>query len=114
MAQQNAERTYPEPPQQIWQALFGVIHNQGSWQVLTQDPAAGTVTFNTGTSMSSFAGQDLTVRISDLGDGRSHVTVDGGIARRGLSSFQVFSWGEKGRMVQAVLRRLDEALGASR
>ncbi len=111
MARQNAERSYPAPPQRTWHALLGVIGNQGGWQVLDQDPAAGTVTFNTGASMSSWSGQDMTVQISDLGDGRSHVTVDGSIARRGLSSFQLMAWGEKGRIARTVLQRLDEALG---
>jgi hypothetical protein len=112
VARQNPERTYPAPREQTWRALLGVIGGEGKWQVLEQDPAAGTVTFNTGTSMSSWYGQDMTVHISDLGDGRSRVTVGGSIARRGLSTFQVYSWGEKGRIARMVLQRLGDALGS--
>ncbi len=112
VAEENPERTYPVPPQQVWQAVLDVIGRQPRWKVLAQDPAAGTVTFNTGLSFWSWSGQDMTVQVADAGGGRSAVRVGGQIARRGLSTVQAVSWGEKGRIAKKLLQQLDAALGA--
>ena len=96
----------------MWHAILGVIDSQNRWKVLEQDPSGGWITFNTGLSWSSWSGQDVTVQVADAGNGQTHVTAGGKIARRGLASAQLISWGEKGRLVKSLLAGLDAALGA--
>jgi len=72
--------------------------------VIATHPDAGVVSFNTGRSMSSMKGQDLTATVIGLGASRSKVIVGGSL---GGNNTQVVAWGEKAKLA---IRFLD-ALG---
>jgi hypothetical protein len=55
------------------------------------------LSFNTGRSMSSWAGQDLTVSLSMRGT-TTDMAIGGRLARSNFGGGQLFSWGEKGRL----------------
>lgn len=70
---------------------YSVIHTDGAAQIIS---------FNTGRSMSSWAGQDLTASVFQEGDG-SRVVVGGSMATRGNpfgGGSQLVSWGEKEKL----------------
>ena len=79
------------------------------YSIVHTDAAAQTVSFNTGRSMSSWAGQDLTASVFTEGTG-SKVVVGGSLATRGNpmgGGSQIVSWGEK----EKLSRRFLDSLG---
>ena len=105
------EERYEAPPDRVWEALEQAVAGL-KYEVRERDGASRLLEFNTGLSLWSWSGQDLEARVMDEGQGTTRLVLTGKIARRGLSSFQVVSWGEKGRVARKVLARVGEQLGA--
>jgi hypothetical protein len=80
------------------------------YTIFNSDKQSGTLTFNTGRSMKSWAGQDLTATLMQVG-GYTRVIVGGSIAEGGnpFGGGQLVSWGEK----DALSRKFLEALEAN-
>ena len=100
------EQTFEASPARVFEAARQVVANLG-FSVLHSDVAGLVISFNTGRSMSSFAGQDLTATVF-ADSGGSRVVVGGSLATRGSpfgGGSQLGSWGEKGRLSR---RFLDE------
>ena len=79
-----------------YEACRQAVANLG-YTTLHTDGSASTISFNTGRSMKSWAGQDLSASVFSDGDG-SRVVVGGSLATRGNpfgGGSQVGSWGEK-------------------
>jgi len=104
--------TFTEPPDTVFAAAQAVAEQMAK-SIEQVDPATRTIYFNTGMSIWSWNGQNMTVQVADAGDGGSRLEVGGRIKRSGLSSIQVVSWGEAGRVAKKFAKRVREQLGAS-
>jgi hypothetical protein len=76
------------------------------------DPARRTLYFNTGMSLWSWNGQNVTVAVADDGAGGSTMHVEPQVKRSGLSSLQLVSWGEGPRVAKKFAARVRDRLGA--
>src|SRR5665213_2771147 len=83
---------------------------QLSYTLISADETGRMISFNTGRSLKSFAGQDLQATVLDNGDG-SRVIVGGAIARRGgMGSGQQIAWGEKAALSKKFLAEVESVL----
>ena len=83
---------------------------QLSYTLISADETGRMISFNTGRSIKSFAGQDLQATVVDNGDG-SRVIVGGAIARRGgMGSGQQIAWGEKAALSKKFLAEVESVL----
>ena len=83
---------------------------QLSYTLISVDETGRVISFNTGRSLKSFAGQDLQATVLDNGDG-SRVIVGGTIARRGgMGSGQQIAWGEKAALSKKFLAEVVSVL----
>lgn len=77
------------------------------YRIIDSDPHTRTVSFNTGMSWRSWAGQNVTVVVSE-GDGPgSTLTISG---KRLQIDWQMIDWGELGSIRRRFLRQLAETL----
>lgn len=74
------------------------------------DKENGIVTFETGISMNSWAGQKMSAHIFSLDDGIVQITISGNMKAHG-AQIQVYDWGEAGKIATKVFDLLDEVLG---
>lgn len=85
------------------------------YQVIASDPGSGILSFNTGRSMRSWSGQDMSATfIAEQGD-KCKVVLGGGTAMRGNpfgGGGQVAAWGEKGTVAERFLGRVAHELQA--
>jgi hypothetical protein len=100
------------PPDAVFAAAQAVAQQMAK-SVDQVDPAGRTIYFNTGMSLSSWNGQNVTARVSDAPEGGSLLEVGAQVKRSGLSSFQVVSWGEGARLSRKFANRVRDQLGAS-
>ncbi len=106
------ERTYAADKQRVWDALKEVLNARFEMRFKARDARVRDVTINTGGSIWSFHGQDITVALNEEDDG-THVLISGDLAKRkGEKSNQLFAWGEKSRLVKKIYADLDRVLGA--
>lgn len=99
MGGKTIERSFDASPKRTFEAARIAVANLG-FSVLHSDAVGLVVSFNTGRSWSSWAGQDLTASVFADGS-RSRVVVGGSLATRGNpfgGGSQLGSWGEKGRL----------------
>jgi hypothetical protein len=106
------EKRYAVPVGQLHMTVLGVIGQHGRWTVQADGGPNAQVHFNTGLSIWSWSGQDMVVTTSADGETGSRLEVGGAIARRGMSSIQLVSWGEAGRIAKKLAAEVDAALGA--
>jgi len=104
--------TFDAPPDAVFAAVQEAAREIAK-SVDGVDPAARTLYFNTGMSMWSWNGQNMTASVIDDGGGRSRLQVEANIKRSGLSSFQLVSWGEGGRVARKLVASVRDRLGAS-
>jgi len=94
----------------VWMALVRVVAELG-YVTSSSDRASGSLSFNTGRSMKSWAGQDLNATVLPTGEGLSRIVIGGTIARtQAFGGSQVASWGEKKKLANKVLERVRECL----
>lgn len=99
----SAERLWIACVQAVGLLGFNVIHS---------DKDSGQLSFNTGRSMSSWAGQDLTATVINPGSG-SQLVMGGSLAKGGNplgGGSQIGSWGEKGRLISKYAEKVTEIL----
>lgn len=85
---------------QVWQACVQTVATLG-YTVISSDPNSHQISFNTGRSMSSWAGQDLSATVIVDGSG-ARLIMGGSVASKGNpwgGGGQLFSWGEKGKLI---------------
>ena len=81
------------------------------YSVKHTDPSMRVIAFNTGMSMRSWAGQDMSVSVVQGDGGRNGVTIGGTRAQLALGGVpQVFDWGERGKIVRTFLQKFEEIL----
>jgi hypothetical protein len=111
VAGETFDETFNAPSNTVFTAAVEAAACLG-YTTLEARPEAGILSFNTGFSMKSFAGQDMTATMLDEGSGKTLVSLDGELARRGaLSSGQWFDmWGEKKSVALKFLAQLRECV----
>jgi putative oligomerization/nucleic acid binding protein len=97
--------------ERLWATVVQCIGTSG-YTVIMSDAQSGIVSFNTGRSMKSWGGQDLSATVA--GDSESSTLIMGGSLARGGNPFgggsQVASWGEKGTLIRRFAESVAEAL----
>jgi hypothetical protein len=114
MAATSVTADFPEEkPDRVFAAARQVVAQRG-YTVNLADVASLTLTFNTGISLRTWAGQDLTVTVLEHGTG-SRVTVGGTTAARGnpwSGGGQLTDWGEGTSLSNDIISRIRAAVGA--
>jgi hypothetical protein len=94
---------FEAPPEQVFQETLGAVNLLGFSVLESQD---GSFTFNTGPSIWSTAGQDMTVRAEPLSESSSRLVLTGENANRG----EYGTWGERGRIAKGLAAKVREGL----
>jgi hypothetical protein len=104
--------TYEADAGTTFKALSAVVEALG-YRDISSDAQQREVTFNTGRSRKTWAGQDFTGSVHAESPGISEVRLIGVTSQRGLGSVQSVSWGETEQLAHRVLDRLTKELGGS-
>jgi hypothetical protein len=112
LAKKAEQQTFEATPERLYRAAILAIGELG-YTILHSDAAGGTISFNTGRSMKSWGGQDLSATIVP-GEGPtiSRMLVGGSLAKGGMpigGGAQIGAWGEK----KALTRKFFEAVTAA-
>jgi hypothetical protein len=94
---------FEAPPEQLFRETLGAVNVLGFSILESED---GTLTFNTGPSIFSNAGQDMTVTAEALSDSSSRLVLTGQTAQKG----EYGSWGERGRIAKGLAAKVREGL----
>lgn len=108
----SQERSYDGSPDRAYQAALQAVGKLG-YRILNSDSSARSVSFNTGMSMRSWAGQDVTAMAVSDGPDRTKLIVGGGIAKGGIpfgGGSQVASWGELGKVTRTFYEAFERIL----
>ena len=104
--------TFDAPPDNVFMAVQAAAQQMAK-KVEGVDSQQRTLYFNTGMSLWSWKGQNVTAAVTDLGGGRSQLQVGARIDNSGANKLQVVSWGEGGRVAKKLIAKTREQLGAS-
>jgi hypothetical protein len=102
------EFEFDAPPEELFSETLGAVNALG-FSILHNEDTATSVTFNTGPSIWSPAGQDMTVTALPLSPSSSKLVITGKTARRGTEA-QYGSWGERGRIAKGLATRVKGTL----
>jgi hypothetical protein len=105
------EFEFDAPPEQLINETVSAVSALG-FSILHNEDTATSVTFNTGASIWSTAGQDMTVTALALSETASKLIVSGRTAQKGKEP-QYGSWGERGRIAKGLATRVRGALADS-
>ena len=100
------EFEFDASPDQVFQETLGAVNLLGFSVLESEDES---FTFNTGPSIWSNAGQDMTVTAEALSESSSRLVLTGQTARRGRDT-EYGSWGERGRIAKGLAARVREGL----
>jgi hypothetical protein len=100
------EFEFKAPPDQLFQEMLGAVNVLG-FSILESEDAS--FTFNTGPSIFSNAGQDMTVTAEGLSDSSSRLVLSGQTAQRGRDT-EYGSFGERGRIAKGLAAKVREGL----
>jgi hypothetical protein len=100
------EFEFEAPPDLVFQETLGAVSVLG-FSILESEAAS--FTFNTGPSIWSNAGQDMTVTAEPLSESSSRLVLSGQAARRGRDT-EYGSWGERGRIAKGLAAKVREGL----
>ena len=108
----TVDRLFQSNPETVYEACRKVIADSG-YSIISSNKDDFTISFNTGRSMSSWHGQDLTVTLF-AEDGGTKAVVGGSIAKGGSAltggGSQVFAWGEKDKLSNKFLESIERIL----
>lgn len=108
----NMNKLFKSNPETVYEACRRVIADSG-YTVINSSRDDFTISFNTGRSMSSWHGQDLTVTLFPDG-ANTNAVVGGGLAKGGSAltggGSQLFAWGEKDKLSSAFLENIQKIL----
>jgi hypothetical protein len=100
------EFEFEAPPEQVLQQTLGAVNVLG-FSILESEDAS--FTFNTGPSIWSNAGQDMTVTAEPLSESSSRLVLAGETAQRSRDT-EYGSWGERGRIAKGLAAKVREGL----
>lgn len=92
--------------------VVGAIANLG-YTVKSADQATGLVTFDTGMSMRSWAGQSMSVVMTETAHQTVQLTIGGTRIAHG-AQIQVYDWGEAAAIAKKVIQAIEPTLGTSK
>jgi hypothetical protein len=98
------EYEFDAPPEELFTETLSAVNALG-FSILHNEDTETSVTFNTGPSIWSAAGQDMTATAFPLSPSSSRLVVTGKTARRGEQA-QYGSWGERGRIAKGLATRV--------
>ena len=104
------EFEFAAPPEQLFQETTVAVGVLG-FSVLEREDARASLTFNTGPSLWSSAGQDMTATAVPISPASSKLVFQGRTAQRGKAT-EYGSWGERGRIAKGLASKVREALAA--
>ncbi len=99
------EFEFEAPPEQVYLETISAVSVLGFSIRESEDTS---LTFNTGASIWSNAGQDMTVTAEAVTESSSKLVLSGQTAQRG----EYGSWGERGRIAKGLAAKVREALAA--
>jgi len=103
-------RQFTATREATWQALIVVIRRLGYRNIYVVDQDRE-VSFNTGMSVWTWAGQDFEAVVTATPDrGTTMIELRGVTSSRGLGAIQSFSWGEAKRLGNEVLEAVEHEL----
>jgi len=102
------EFEFDAPPEQLYTEAVSAVSSLG-FSILRHEDETTSITFNTGASIWSAAGQDMTVRALPVSSSSSKLVISGRTARKGKEA-QYGSWGERGRIAKGLATRIRGAL----
>jgi hypothetical protein len=105
------EFEFDAPPEELFTEMLSAVNALG-FSILHNEDTETSVTFNTGPSMWSAAGQDMTATAFPTSSSSSKLVVTGKTARRGEQA-QYGSWGERGRIAKGLATRVRGTLPES-
>jgi hypothetical protein len=108
MAKPVASRYTSKMPETI-KALMTVIARLG-YTLGTVDKENGLIAFETGKSMSSWAGQSMSVLVIETDNESVEITIGGTMKAHG-DQLQVYDWGEASKIAKNIFLELDKVLG---
>jgi len=94
------EFEFDAPPERVYAQTANAVGALG-FSILSNEADAASITFNTGPSIWSTAGQDMTATALAVSPGSSMLVLTGKTAKRG-SETQYGSWGERGRIAKGL------------
>jgi hypothetical protein len=106
----SVSATYDSSPARLYQAVLRTVAAVG-YSIQHTDAGTLTVSFNTGMSLRSWAGQDMTVLVFADSESRSTVSIGGTRAQRGSimgGGGQIADWGELAKIQKKFLERLSQ------
>jgi hypothetical protein len=98
------EFEFDAPPEQLFAETVSAVSALG-FSVLHGEDGPASVTFNTGASIWSAAGQDMTATAVEVAPSLSKLVVTGRTASRGREA-HYGSWGERGRIANGLASRV--------
>lgn len=98
------EFEFDAPPEELFTETLSAVNALG-FSILHNEDGEASVTFNTGSSIWSPAGQDMTATTFAISPSASKLVVTGKTARRGEQA-QYGSWGERGRIAKGLATRV--------
>jgi hypothetical protein len=98
------EFEFDAPPEELFTEMLSAVNALG-FSILPGEDAETSVRFNTGPSIWSTAGQDMTATAFPISPSSSRLVVSGTTARRG-EQVQYGSWGERGRIAKGLATRV--------
>lgn len=95
----------------VWEAALQAVSRLG-YSIQHSDAASRILSFNTGRSMSSWAGQDLSMTLVADGSDGTMMSMGGSLGKGGnpFGGGQAFAWGEKGRLIDKFAGTVREIL----
>jgi len=105
------EFEFDAPPEELFTEMLSAVSALG-FSILHNEDTETSVTFNTGPSIWSTAGQDMTATAFPISSSASRLVVSGKTARRGEQA-QYGSWGERSRIAKGLATRLRGTLPES-
>ena len=99
------EFEFEAPPEQVYLETLSAVSVLG-FSILEREDTS--LTFNTGASIWSNAGQDMTVTTEAVTESSSKLVLTGKTAQQG----EYGSWGERGRIAKGLAAKVREALAA--
>lgn len=105
------EFEFAAPTEQLFTEALTAVRALG-FSILHDEDETTSFTFNTGPSIWSTAGQDMTARAVALSPSSSKLVVSGKTARKGTEA-QYGSWGERGRIAKGLATHVGRALHLS-
>jgi Short C-terminal domain len=98
------EFEFDAPPEQLYTETLSAVTALG-FSILRNEDKVPAITFNTGPSIWSPAGQDMTAKALPVSPSTSKLVVSGRTAPRGEKP-QYGSWGERGRIAKGLAARV--------